>query len=104
MPKKSATTRSVAQRNRPKVQKSFEVVRQTPVEQERIDDEPEAVVAVSPSSPPPQARATKASSARKTAIQVAVAIPEVETVEENTTTSPEDSKEIEKIVSAPKGS
>ncbi len=42
MAKKTARTRSTAQRNRPKAQKSFELVRQTAIEKEaELEDSPE---------------------------------------------------------------
>jgi cobalamin biosynthesis Mg chelatase CobN len=42
MAKKTARTRSTAQRNRPKAQKSFELVRQTAIEKEaEVEDSPE---------------------------------------------------------------
>ena len=53
MPKKTTSTRSGAQRNRPKVQKNIELVRQVPVEQELEDTskaEP-AAVSTPPSGP-----------------------------------------------------
>ncbi len=48
MPKKTATARSAAQRNRPRVQKSFELVRQTSDEQElepvdNLSEEPDPI-------------------------------------------------------------
>lgn len=43
MAKKTARTRSTAQRNRPKAQKSFELVRQTAIEKEaEVEDSPES--------------------------------------------------------------
>ena len=82
MPKKSATTRGAAQRNKPKVQKSFEVVRQTVAEQEPADNEQDEEIVVT-SIPTPATETRPSKSATKTATRVAVATPEVETVEES---------------------
>ncbi len=60
MPKKTTTARSAAQRNKPKVQKSFELVRQTSDEQElepldNLSEEP-APVSVSTMVPPTEVK------------------------------------------------
>jgi hypothetical protein len=104
MPKKSATTRSAAQRNRPKVQKSFEVVRQTAVEQQPADDEQAEEVVEVKSTPTPVKEVRASKSATKTATRVAVATPEVETIEESDTALAPAPEENGKVAPAPKGS
>ena len=84
MPKKSTTARGGTQRNRPRTQKSFEVVRQTSSdEQEPVtDDKPEEATPTSYSTTPEPAT-EPARTPKKTATRAAtVPTPEVPEVQE----------------------
>ncbi len=71
MAKKTANTRSAAQRNRPKTQKSVELVRQTSAEKEvEVDNSPEATsvgVAISADTSPTESESTKTATGTGTA-------------------------------------
>ncbi len=106
MPKKAATARSGAQRNKAKTQKRFEIVRQNAEEQELILDEQQELiedeqVEVTPiSTPTPSAEAASrpARSARRAAQRASVATPELETENEVATPEVEATSE---VVTAP---
>ena len=71
MAKKTANTRSAAQRNKPKTQKSVELVRQTSSEKEvEVDNSPEATsvgVAISADTSPTESESTKTATGTGTA-------------------------------------
>jgi hypothetical protein len=94
MPKKSTTARGGTQRNRPRTQKGFEVVRQTSSEELVIEDIPkEAALASHSTTPTPATEPARA--AKKAATRVAtVATPEVQEEQESPVTT----------IPAPKGS
>jgi len=90
MPKKTATARSAAQRNRPRIQKSFELVRQTSDEQElelveSISEEPDSL-SVSTMAP---AAEVKPFEKKETAVaeSSAISTPEVSTSATTSTSS-----------------
>lgn len=98
MPKKAATARSGAQRNRAKAQKSFEVVRQNAEEQELTEDEQVEITPISTPIPSAETTSRPARSARRAAQRASVATPEVEA--ESEVTTPEVEAESE-VVAAP---
>ncbi len=82
MPKKTATARSAAQRNRPRVQKSFELVRQTSDEQglepvDNLSEEP-APVSVSTMASPEEVKLVEKEETPVT-VSSAVSTPAVST-------------------------
>jgi hypothetical protein len=96
MPKKAATARSGAQRNKAKAQKSFEVVRQNAEDQERIEDEQvEATPIIGDLPSSIEASASPTKSSRRAATRASVATQEVETEDEVAT--PEVSSGIEAL-------
>jgi hypothetical protein len=85
MPKKAATARSGAQRNRARAQKSFEVVRQNAEEQGFTEDEQVEITPISAPTPSAEASSRPARSARRAAQRASVATPEVERASETAT-------------------
>ncbi|MBV9256993.1 MAG: hypothetical protein JO215_03130 [Ktedonobacteraceae bacterium] len=79
MPKKAATARSGAQRNRAKAQKSFEVVRQNSENQELTENEPAEVTPISTPTPSAEVSPRPTRSERRAATRASVVTPEVAT-------------------------
>jgi hypothetical protein len=89
MPKKAATARNSGQRNKVKVQKSFEVVREQGQELNE-DEQLVEVTQVTPiDAPTPLAEVHPTKSARRAAIRASVATQEVETETEVAASEPE---------------
>ena len=92
MPKKAATARNGAQRNKAKTQKRFEIVRQDVEEQELIEDEQVEIAPISTPAPALEAADTTSRptrSARRVATRASVATQEVETEKEVEVETPE---------------
>jgi cobalamin biosynthesis Mg chelatase CobN len=103
MPKKSATARSSAQRNKPRVQKSIELVRQPKATPAESSTEPTAAATPVSTVETPKAKTTPASKA--TTASKAATRPKTESTE-SINGSATDSKveSTESVASAPKGS
>ncbi len=85
MPKKAATARNGAQRNKAKTQKRFEIVRQDVDEQELIEDEQVEIAPVSTPALALEVAETTSRpirSARRAAARASVATQEIETAKE----------------------